>query len=308
MIQFYPVKRVINKVFFLPFVFLASCGQAVFYPEECQNYIKAGNYQKAIEISKTAIQAYPRNTEPYLCLSTAYLHKGELDDAINTMKKAERMAPSYEDLAVIYNRLGFMYHLKGDLNTALEYHQKHLSVSREVGDTKGQFIANVNIADIYQSKGEYTKAIEYYQRSAQFLLDPRDGVLVYKNIAQAYIKQGKYRDAVENYKIAYEYAEKTGDKKLLGAVLIDLGDARRLNKDLKSAYENLIKGLEIAKAQKDDQLKGYAYLKLGLFYKDKGDLSSAKEFLKRAYEIYISMNDKKRAQEVLEHMKRIEKR
>lgn len=76
--------------------------------------MKAGNYQKAIEISKTAIEAYPRNAEPYLCLSTAYLHKGGLENAINTMKKAEQAAPSYEDLAVIYNRLGFMYHLKGD--------------------------------------------------------------------------------------------------------------------------------------------------------------------------------------------------
>lgn len=289
-------------------MFLTSCAQVVFYPEECQHYIKAGNYQKAIEISKTAIEAYPRNAEPYLCLSTAYLHKGELENAINTMKKAEQVAPSYEDLAVIYNRLGFMYHLKGDTIKALEYHQKHLSISRELDDTKGQFIANVNIADIYQSMGDYTKAIEYYQKSTHFISDPKDGVLVYRNIAQAYVKQGKYKDAIENYKMAYKYAEKTGDKKLIGALLIDLGDAYRLNRDFKSASEYLIRGLEIAKAQKDKQLMAHAYLKLGLFYRDRSDLSSAKEFLKRAYEIYISTNNKRKAQEVLEQIKEIERR
>ncbi len=302
------MKKLRSKTLFLTFVLLTSCAQVVFYPEECQHYIKAGNYQKAIEISKTAIKAYPRNVEPYLCLSDAYLHKGELENAINTMKRAEQVAPSYEDLAVIYNRLGFMYHLKGDLSTALKYHQKHLSISRELDDTKGQFIAHVNIADIYQSMGDYTKAIEYYQKSIHFISDPKDGVLVYKNIAQAYIKQGKYKDAIESYKTAYKYAEKTDDKKLIGALLIDLGDAHRLNKDFKSASEYLIRGLEIAKAQKDKQLMAHAYLKWGFFYRDRGDYSSAKEFFKRAYEIYISTNNKKKAQEVLEQIKQIERR
>lgn len=303
------MKRQVFKNLLLSVSFLlSSCASTSFYANECRRYLEAGDYQRAIQRGKEAIDAYAKNTEPYLCVSTAYLQMGHLEKAIDILKEAERQAPSYEDLALIYNKLGFLYHLKGDLDLALTYHQKHLLVSHELSDTKGESTALANMADIYESKGDYTKALFYYNKSVEISTDPADITFAYTNMARIYQKKGEKEKALENYLKAYTYAKKTNDRKLIAVSLINVGDAYRLVKDFKSASEYLISGLELAKQEKDKKLQAYAYTRLGFLYRDKGDRRTAKEFLKRAYDMYISIKDESGAKDALSEIRKLEGR
>ena len=49
----------------------------------------------------------------------------------------------------------------GDYPKAIEYHEKHLKIAKEMGDQGGEGRAYGHLGDAYQSLCDYQKAIEY---------------------------------------------------------------------------------------------------------------------------------------------------
>ena len=54
---------------------------------------------------------------------------------------------------------------KGDYDKALEYYDKSLKIREELGDKYGMGYSLVNIGLVHYDKGEYNKAIEYLEKS-----------------------------------------------------------------------------------------------------------------------------------------------
>ncbi|MGC9001175.1 tetratricopeptide repeat protein, partial [Caldisericum sp.] len=94
--------------------------------ERCVKYLNAGDYQRAIEAGKRAVKLYPRSVDAYFCLGIAYTKTGQIDLAIESLKKAEAYAIRDDDLMYIYNWLGYNYYAKGDLDNSLFYNSKSL--------------------------------------------------------------------------------------------------------------------------------------------------------------------------------------
>jgi len=65
------------------------------------------------------------------------------------------------------NDLGFVYRNKGEWDKAIEYYQRSLEIKEKVGDEHGMSTTFNNLGSVYQDKGEWDKAIEYYQRSLE---------------------------------------------------------------------------------------------------------------------------------------------
>jgi len=61
--------------------------------------------------------------------------------------------------------LGLLYKAKGEWDKAIEYYQRSLAIREKVGDERGMSITFNNLGAIYQDKGDWDKAIDYYQRS-----------------------------------------------------------------------------------------------------------------------------------------------
>ena len=47
---------------------------------------------------------------------------------------------------------------------AIEYHERDLKISKEVGDRAGEGRAYCNLGNVYDSLGDFQKAIEYHER------------------------------------------------------------------------------------------------------------------------------------------------
>ena len=62
-----------------------------------------------------------------------------------------------------YGNLGNVYQSLGDYQRAIEYQEKHLKIAKEIGDRAGKGIAYGNLGNAYQSLGDYLKAIEYHE-------------------------------------------------------------------------------------------------------------------------------------------------
>ena len=103
-------------------------------------------------------------------IGNIFTAKGELDTALEYHQKSMEIFEEIEnqqDIAVAFNNIGRIYSLKGELDTALEYYQKSLQIFEEIGNKQDIAIAFNNIGRINSLKGELDTALEYHQKSLQ---------------------------------------------------------------------------------------------------------------------------------------------
>jgi tetratricopeptide (TPR) repeat protein len=119
--------------------------------KECCEFFKKGNYEKAIEIGEEIVKKHPDNVLAHLYLTMSYfmvakfeqslehfkvveklisneidrvsilevkaslyIHKNDLDKALNLLEEALKLATNAKDRAGIYENMAYIYHLKGD--------------------------------------------------------------------------------------------------------------------------------------------------------------------------------------------------
>ena len=60
--------------------------------------------------------------------------------------------------------LGIAYYRLGDFRKAIEYHERYLKISTEVGDRAGEGGAYGELGVAYHNLGDFQKSIDYHQR------------------------------------------------------------------------------------------------------------------------------------------------
>ncbi|WP_022855675.1 tetratricopeptide repeat protein [Thermodesulfobacterium thermophilum] len=293
--------------FLLLVLALTSLARAQNPIETCFNYLEAQDYKRAIEAGKVAVRLYPNVSLSHLCLGKAYLNTGQVDLALESFKKAERESRTKEELAVVYNWMGMAYDKKGLLDEALLYYSKDLHLSKELGDKRGEAASLNNIAGIYRRKGEYQKALEYYNESLRLKTDEKEKAVTYNNIATLYSDLGDYKKAVEHYKKSLEIDERYGNYHGYAATLLNLGNIYRKMKDYKQAEACLLEGLKRVKKIEDRFWEGVAYVYLGLLYRDTGNRALAKEYLNKALRTFQEIGAQESALEALAYLYELEK-
>jgi tetratricopeptide (TPR) repeat protein len=270
--------------------------------DACSNFLKAGDYKKAIEFGKLAVQKYPENPAAYYCLAETYYKVGELNLAYVNMKKAESLTNNKEDLMHIYNRIGLIMSNMGNLDDAVLYFMKSLISAKELNNIDMQASILNNIANVYNSKGELDKALSYLEESLSLQTNENEKAATYNNIANIYSGKGDYQKAIQYFQKAIEIAEKYGDYRGVSSVKLNLGNTYREMKDYENAEKYLSEGLEGVKKVGDKYWEATGYEYLGRLYRDKGDKKTAKEYFTLAYNLYKSIGAEGDAQSVLNEM------
>ncbi len=253
--------------------------------ELCRSLVNAGDYSRAVQVGQELIRRNPNSYGAHLCLTRAYYQVGDFQKSLEHAKALERLASNDEELSTAYNRLGLVYWKLGDLDTALMYHMRELSLSRKMGDRRGEATALNNIAVIYNRKGDYQKALEYYMRSLELVNDPREKAPTLNNIGIVYDKLGDYKNAERYLKQAIELAEKSGDFHGAGRWMLNLGDTYRKMKNYKLAEELLSEGLERIKRVGDSYWEFGGYNYFTYLYYDMRDYKKSLEYAYMAYEL-----------------------
>jgi tetratricopeptide (TPR) repeat protein len=270
--------------------------------DACINFLKAGDYKKAIEAGKLAVQKYPENSAAYYCLGEAYYNVGELNLAYENMKKAESLTNNKEDLIHIYNRIGLILLNMDNLDDAILYFMKSLISAKELNNIDMQASILNNIANVYYSKGELDKALSYLEESLSLQTNEKEKAVTYSNIANIYSGKGNYQKAIQYFRKAIEIDEKYGDYRNVSIYKLNLGNTYREMKDYENAEKYLSEGLEGVKKVGDKNWEATGYLYFGWLYRDKGDKKTAREYFTRAYNLYKSIGAEGYAQDVLNEM------
>jgi len=276
--------------------------------DACFSFHNAGDYRRAIEAGRRAVEKYPNNPVAHYCLGRSYRMVGEFKLALEHMKRAESLASNKKDLMIIYNEIGLIYHKMGYLDDALLYYSRSLSLARDLGDKSVQTVVLNNIAGIYRDKGELDKALGYYKESLRLKTDEKEKAPTYNNIALIYYKKGNFQKAVEYFQKAIEIGERYGDNHKASMGKLNLGETYRKMKDYKNAEKYLLEGLEGIKKVGDKYWEATGYNYLGLLYKDKGDKKTAKDYLTRAYNLFKSLGAEGEAKDVLSDIQELEKK
>ena len=112
-----------------------------------------GDYTKAIDAFKEAIQRKPDSSEDHFYLALAYDKVGDHDNAIRFFRECIRLKP---DCAESYCNLGFTFKDSGDLRNAVESFSQAIRLKHDY--TKAIW----NLGMIYVELGEFDNALKQY--------------------------------------------------------------------------------------------------------------------------------------------------
>jgi len=303
------MKKALSLLFII-FSLFAFKNFAFAQPEvdACYNFHKAGDYRRAIEAGKVAVQKYPNSLKARFCLGASYYAIGEFRLALVHMKKAESLTSDKEDLMYIYSWIGSIYDGMDYLDDALLYYSRSLMLAIDLENESMQATALSSIAGIYSNKGELDKALDYYEESLSLQTDEKEKATTYNNIALIYEDKGDYQKAVKYYQKAIEIGERYGDYYRVSMWKLNLGDTYRKMRDYEKAEKYILEGLEGVRKVGDKYWEAVGYSYLGWLYRDKGDKKTAKDYLTRAYDMFKSIGAEEDAEEVLSEIQKLEEK
>jgi tetratricopeptide (TPR) repeat protein len=150
--------------------------------------------------------------------------------------------------------LGMVYKDKGEWERAIEYYERSLAIKEKVGDEHGMAPALNNLGSVYKAKGEWERAIEYFERSLAIW-------------------------------------EKVGDEHGMASTLNNLGSVYQDKGEWERAIEYYERSLAICEKVGDEHGMATTFNNLGSVYKAKGEWDRAIEYYERSLVIRRKLGD-----------------
>ena len=171
-----------------------------------------------------------------------------------------------------------------DLEQAVEYHNKHPTIAKELGDRNGEGLAYGDLGNTYKALCKFQQAIEYYKKDLSITKEVanrrREG-RVNGNLGNAYGSVGDFQQAIEYHKKHLSIAKEVRDRAQEGCAYANLGNAYRALGDFQQAMQYHKKYLSISQELGDKAREGRAYGNLGTLYQALGDFQQAIEYHKK---------------------------
>ena len=209
--------------------------------------IKRGNYSKGLQYSLSAInELEKRNLKP--------------------------------ELALAYNNLTKAYFNINAQEKAIEFYIKALQLQIELKQKGAIIESNSRLAELYSSKQEFRKSIEYYETVLKHVGDSNDSIKgsILPKLGGEYLKFNDYDKATKYLLEGLSLNRKTKNKTGLTIALNNLGELNLNLKKTKLAEEQLLEAGSLAKSINNNQ-------ELLRFYRLMKDLDSTKKDFFGAY-------------------------
>ena len=175
----------------------------------------------------------------------------------------------------------FINYCLGDFRKAIEYHEQHVKILKEVGDRAGEGRAYGNLGNALRILGDVQKAKEYNERHLKISKEVGDRTeegRAYGNLGNALRNLGDFQKAVEHYERHLKISKEVGDRVGEGRAYRGLGNTFRSLGDFQKAIEYHERELKISKEVGDRAGEGVAYGNLGNVFISLGDFQRAIEY------------------------------
>lgn len=183
----------------------------------------------------------------------AYENQNKLDSAFQIYDDAIDIATKHNDAlskAKLLNAIGVTHYYAGNLKDALDYYQRGLDWSMELGYSEGISYALNNMGVIYRMQSRFNKALEIYNKSLDIKKQENDTIgiissLYNKGLCYSYLK--KFNESLETFQKSEEFSKFIDpDHPLIpntaigkGVALFNLGEHDQAKEYLKSGIKQL---------------------------------------------------------------------
>jgi tetratricopeptide (TPR) repeat protein/DNA-binding MarR family transcriptional regulator len=235
--------------------------QAIEYFNKCMEYAKKINFLPAI--AKT-----------YTGLSDVYVDQGQYEKAIDLYKKSveilNKTGHIYE-MSDVYNRIGVAYCKQWDkVEQALEYYNKRMEISTQIGDIMGVGYSLSNAAECYTHKLQLDSALQYCERAMKIF-------------------------------------QKTDEKRMISNTLMVYGMIFGHRKEWDKSRDYFNQAIGISQKINAPEMLAQNYFNYAFMLRDKGELQAAKDFLEKAIKIYDDLGNFIKVNRLKEELGKIQK-
>jgi two-component system, NtrC family, sensor kinase len=192
------------------------------------------------------------------------------------------------------NQLGF-YYADNYPDSAIQLLTGHPEFCKTIGYKEGETEAYKIIGNAYVTKGDYEKALLFYEKAYQLAVknkNKRAEAAIMGNIGNVYFNQGNYSEAIKDLYNSLKVAENTGDQKSVLITTNNIGNVHFFQGKMDEAAEDYKKTLQIAKSITDTNGIILAFNNLGEVYIEQNNLPSAIDNLMNAYQLAVSVHNK----------------
>lgn len=269
-------------------------------------YRKAGTIAENNYANAAALDYYQRllpllteteQAEIVLRLGAIQELVGKWNEAETLYRQVLTTAQKLEDarnLARSQRALGYLLHLKGGYEEALNWLEAARQGFERIGDQEGVSHAIGNIGLVYARHSEYQQALDCYQQQ----LDIATGInfqtgasAAIGNIGLVYQQQGDYERALNYYQRKLELDTDIGKRRGVSIATGNIGRVYEQQGNYLSALENYIKKLQLDSEIGDRQNMGRVLGNMGVVYFQLGDYEQSIVCYKQALQVAIEIND-----------------
>jgi len=225
----------------------------------------------------------------YLMWRSTFLEReAHWEDARTVLEQVIQLLNQMGDtfqLADVLNNIGMTYQAQGNLEQALEYHERALTMRKQIGRPAGIAQSLHNIGLVHQTQGNLEQALKYYKR-ARILFeqvgDPADIASSLNCIGSIYSSKGKLKQALTHFKKALAYDEQVGNPAHTANTLDQIGHIYRQQGKLELALHYHERALTLNEEVGNFIGTADTLDNIGRIYEALEDLAQALQFYKHA--------------------------
>lgn len=216
-----------------------------------------------------------------------------LYELIDSLEYQLTKLPDNEEKVTVYSDLCW-YNNSVDAQKAIQYGEKALELSKELGYEVGEAQALNDIGIIYQYQSEFDKAIDYYKQSLSIRKKFNDSAQLggsYLKIGIAFQSMGDYDSAIIYQLRALDYYYPINDLKGISYAENNIGILYHNQKLYDKAIEFHKKSLKTKEEINDISGIGGSYINIGNVYFEEKEMDSAYAYFKKGVKILKTVHD-----------------
>ncbi|MFD2201527.1 tetratricopeptide repeat protein [Shivajiella indica] len=225
-----------------------SRGLAAVYNNISLVYQNQSTYPKALDFATKSLEL-AEESENKSMIANATFTVGNIHYLMEDNEKAlfyyqkslnlKNEIKDTQNIQKIHLNIGSSFHNLNLLDSAEKYYQKSLIFSKEIGDTKAEALATTNLGNLAIEKGDYSVAIDFYQKAAEMyeskLINDYDYSLLLHSLAKAHLKLEILPKAEFFARNSLNLSKKINDHKRISAAYEILSEILENKGDFKAA-------------------------------------------------------------------------
>jgi CHAT domain-containing protein len=254
-------------------------------------------FEKSIGI-KTQLNDKKGASIAYYNLASVCAAAGRKDKTLESFNKSigiKKEIGDVEGISLMYNEMASYFLTQSNLQDAKKYCLKSDSTMRTLH--KNDLTADnlLYIGNVYQKKGGFKIAMEYYQQALELVKGSDNKKLLvktYSSLANCYLSLGDAGNSLKYHLKALDVAETLMLKELAIQAYYGAGNASLMLGNMPKALEYYSKELKLTEQERDYREMGLCLNSMANVYRNLGDLDRAIEYLMRANKLIEGTNDK----------------